>query len=449
VADEHSLWHFLKRCYTASDDLARTAGLAIEAVARDVDLLARRGDGVNEKVREAAVPSFVRGILQDGVRRRASDIHFEPYETHMRVRYRIDGRLQEVWRDGDPRMAAPIAGHIKYLAEMRTATDRMPQDGSLSMDVDGRLVQFRVGTLPLVHGEKVVLRALDVSDVPADLGELGMEERERGIVERAIRAKSGLMLVTGAVNSGKSTTLAAVLKAVEGEEVNIYTVEDPVERTIAGVNQVPVLPHKDPQLNRDYAAVLKAFLRQDPNIIMVGEMRDHETGSITLKAALTGHFVVSTLHTNHAPGTITRLIDMGLERFTIAGALRAILAQRLVRRVCPRCAESYLPDPAELVLAGFQPGEVEGQLFRKGTGRTPSGHRCEWCSGTGYRGRIGLFEGLEVTPEIRRAIAEGATELDVLALAIADGMRTLRQSAQQHALAGATTLGEVIEETND
>ena len=449
LADEHSLWHFLERCYPASDDLARTAGLAIEAVARDGDLLARRGDAVHEKVREAAVPSFVRGILQDGVRRRASDIHFEPYDTHIRVRYRIDGRLQEVWRDRDPRMAAAIAGHIKYLAEMRTASDRMPQDGALPMEVDGRVVQFRVGTLPTIHGEKVVLRALDVSDIPADLGQLGMEERERGIVERAIRAKKGLVLVTGPTNSGKSTTLAAILTALEGPEINIYTVEDPVERKIAGVQQVQVLPHdSDPQLNRSYAAVLRAFLRQDPNIIMVGEVRDQETGGITLKAALTGHFVLSTLHTNDAPGTITRLIDMGLERFTIAGALRAILAQRLVRRVCARCAESYVPDPAELVLAGFQPGEVDGREFRRGSGRTPGGHRCEPCSGTGFRGRIGLFEVLEVTPAIRRAIAEGATELDVLALARADGMRTLRESAQMHALAGATTLGEVIEETS-
>jgi type IV pilus assembly protein PilB len=450
VADEHSLWHFLARCYTASDDLARTAGLAIEAVARDGGLMARRGDAVHERVRGEAVPSFVRGILQDGVRRRASDIHFEPYDKHMRVRYRIDGRLQEVWRDGDPRMAAPIAAHIKYLARMPTASDRMPQDGALALEVDGRPVQFRVGTLPTIHGEKVVLRALDVSDVPADLGQLGMEERERGIVERAIRAKKGLVLVTGPTNSGKSTTLAAILTALEGPEINIYTVEDPVERMIPGVQQVQVLPHDtDQQLNRSYAAVLRAFLRQDPNIIMVGEIRDQETGGITLKAALTGHFVLSTLHTNDAPGTITRLIDMGLERFTIAGALRAILAQRLVRRVCPRCSESYVPDPAELVLAGFHPADHAGRTFRKGSGRTPGGHRCEACTGTGYRGRIGLFEVLELTPAIRRAIAEGATELDVLALAQADGMRTLRRSAQEHALAGATSLGEVIEETSN
>jgi type IV pilus assembly protein PilB len=448
LADEHSLWQFLLRCYSASDDLARTAGLAIEAVARDGGLLGKRGDAVHEQVREAAIPSFVRGILQDGRRAGASDIHFEPYAAHMRIRYRIDGRLQEVWSDGDPRMAAAIAGHIKYLANMRTATDRMPQDGSLSMEVDGRQVQFRVGTLPTVHGEKVVLRVLDASDVPADLAQLGMEARERGIVERAIRAKRGLVLVTGPTNSGKSTTLAAILTALESPEINIYTVEDPVERTIPGVNQVLVMPHDtDPQLDRSYLNVLRAFLRQDPNIIMVGEIRDAESGGITLKAALTGHFVLSTVHTNDAPGTITRLIDMKLERFSIAGALRAIIAQRLVRRVCPRCAESYLPDPAELVLAGFDPAAMDGKEFRRGSGRTPAGHRCTHCNGKGYRGRIGLFEVLEVTHEIRRAIAEGATEHDVLELARRDGMRTLCETAKMHALAGATTLAEVIEET--
>jgi type IV pilus assembly protein PilB len=448
LADEHSLWRFLERCYPASDDLARTAGLAIEAVARDGSLLARRGGDVNEKVREAAVPSFVRGILQDSVRRGASDIHFEPYGTYVRVRYRIDGRLEEVWRDGDPRIAAAIAGHIKYLAEMRTATDRMPQDGALSMEVDGRPVQFRVGTLPTIHGEKVVLRALDASDVPADLGRLGMEERERGILERAIRAKRGLVLVTGPTNSGKSTTVAAILTALESPEVNIYTVEDPVERTISSVNQVQVLPHEDAQLNLSYLVVLKAFLRQDPNIISVGEIRDLETASTTLRAALTGHFVLSTTHTMDAAGTITRLVDMGLERFAIAGALRAIVAQRLVRRICPRCAEPYVPDPGELALAGFNPAEMEHRPFRRGSGRTPAGHRCEACNGKGYRGRIGLFEVLEVTPAIRRAIGEGATELDLLSLARADGMRTVRETAQTYALAGMTMLSDVIEETD-
>ncbi len=449
LADEHGLWGYLERCYPPHDDLARTAGRAMEAVLRDGAATSRRGDGVDERVREAAVPSFVRGILHDAVRRRASDIHFEVGEDHTRVRDRIDGRLVEIWRDADPRMATAIAGHIKYLAGMPASSDRMPQDGALSLIVDGRPLRFRVSTIPTVFGEKVVLRTLDESDVPADLSRLGMEPREREIVERAIRGKRGLVMVTGPTNSGKSTTIAAILAALSRPDVNICTVEDPVERTLPGVNQVQVAPHdSDPKLDRSFTAMLRAFMRQDPNIIMVGEIRDQETGGIALKAALTGHLVLSTLHTNDAPATVTRLIDMGLERFTIAGALRAVVAQALVRRVCARCAESYVPDAAELALAGLGGRDLSAAAFRRGTGRTAAGPRCEPCSGTGYRGRIGLFEVLEVTPAVRRVIAQGGTELDILELGRADGMRRLREAAQEHAIAGVTTLAEVIDETN-
>jgi type IV pilus assembly protein PilB len=449
LADEHSLWLFLERCYAGSDELTRTAGLAIAAVRHDEEVLGtRRSDAVEQKVREAAVPAFVREVLHDAVRRRASDVHFEVYEDHTRVRYRIDGKLVETRRVDDPRVAGHIAGHIKYLATMRSASDRMPQDGALTLAVDGRDVQFRVGTLPTVHGEKVVLRVLDYSDVPTDLGQLGIEGREREVVERAMRAKKGMLLVTGPTGSGKSTTLAAVLTALNRPDINILSVEDPVERKHPGIQQVQVLPHEtDPRLDRSFAAVLRAFLRQDPDVIMVGEIRDLETGSIAIKAALTGHLVLSTLHTNDAPSTITRMVDMGIERFVIAGALHAIVAQRLVRRVCPRCAESYVPAPEELRAAGFAPGDVERREFRRGTGRTPAGARCEPCGGSGYRGRIGLFEVLEVTPAIRRAIIEGRTEADIGDLARAEGMRTLREAAQAHALASATTLAEVIEET--
>jgi type IV pilus assembly protein PilB len=449
LADEHSLWYFVERCYPGGDALARTAGRAIEAVLRDEALVgSRRSDAVEQRVREAAVPAFVREVLQDAVRRRASDVHFEVYEDHTRVRYRIDGKLVEARRDEDPRVAGHIAGHIKYLATMRSASDRMPQDGALTLAVDGRDVQFRVGTLPTVHGEKVVLRVLDFSDVPTDLGQLGIEGRERAVVERAMRAKKGMLLVTGPTGSGKSTTLAAVLAALNRPEINILSVEDPVERKLAGIQQVQVLPHEsDPRLDRSFAAVLRAFLRQDPDVIMVGEIRDLETGGIAIKAALTGHLVLSTLHTNDAPSTLTRMMDMGIERFVIAGALRAIVAQRLVRRVCPRCAEAYVPAPEELAAAGFAPAEVQGREFRRGTGRTPAGGRCDACSGSGYRGRIGLFEVLEVSPAIRRAIIEGRTEAEVAEVARAEGMRTLREAAKAHALAGATTLAEVIEET--
>ncbi|HST62365.1 MAG TPA: ATPase, T2SS/T4P/T4SS family [Longimicrobium sp.] len=450
LADEHSLWEFIQRCYPGGDALARTAGRAIEAVVEDeASLSAHRSNAVEQHVREAAVPAYVREVLQDGVRRRASDVHFEVYEDHTRVRYRIDGKLVEARRDADPRVAGHIAGHIKYMAEMRSASDRMPQDGALTLHVDGREVQFRVGSLPTVHGEKIVLRVLDFSDVPTDFAQLGIEGRERVLLERAMRAKKGLVLVTGPTNSGKSTTLAAVLTALNRPDTNIYTVEDPVERKLPGIQQVQVLPHDDPKLDRSYAVMLRAFLRQDPDIIMVGEVRDQDTARMALSAALTGKLVLSTIHTNDAPSTVTRLLDMGMDRYVIAAATRAVIAQRLVRRVCPRCAESYRPEAGELLAAGFDAPTMAGREFRRGTGLTKAGARCEGCQGHGYRGRIGIFEVMEITEPVRRAIAEGRTQADILALARADGMRTLQEAAQFHALEGATSLAEVIEETSN
>jgi type IV pilus assembly protein PilB len=449
LADEHSLWHFVERCYAGADELSRTAGRAIEAVLQDEELVGRRrNDAVEQEVREAAVPAFVREVLHDAKRRRASDVHFEPFEDHTRVRYRIDGKLVVTRRVDDPRVADHIAGHVKYLAGMRSASDRMPQDGSLTLSIDGRDVQFRVGTLPTINGESVVLRLLDDSDVPADLAALGIDARDRAVLERAIRAKKGMLLVTGPTGSGKSLTLAAVLASINHPDIKILSVEDPVERRQPGIQQVQVLPHDtDPALDRSFTAVLKAFLRQDPDVMMVGEIRDLETGGIAIKAALTGHRVLSTLHTNDAPSTITRMVDMGLERFVLAGALRAIVAQRLVRRVCPRCAEPYVPEEHELLAAGFDLTVVSGREFRRGRGLSPFGARCEACTGSGYRGRIGVFEVLEVTPAIQRLIASGGSEMEIAQAARADGMRTLREAAQAHALAGFTTLPEVIEET--
>jgi type IV pilus assembly protein PilB len=449
LADEHSLWYYLSRCYPHGDELAKTAGLAIEAVSRDEEALAsRRSDAVEQRVRESAVPAYVREVLLDAVRQRASDIHFEVYEDGTRIRYRVDGRLVEASRDADPRIAGHIAGHIKYLATMRSASDRMPQDGALTLPVDGREVQFRVGTLPTICGEKVVLRVLDQSDVPSDLQELGIGGRDLAVVQRAMRAKKGMLLVTGPTGSGKSTTLAAILSALNRPDVNINAVEDPVERKLPGIQQVQVLPHDtDSRLDRSFATVLRAFLRQDP-VIMVGEIRDLETGGIAVKAALTGHLVLSTLHTNDAPSTVMRMVDMGIEPFVISGALRAIVAQRLVRRVCPRCAETHHPDAEELLAAGFEPAGVAGHPFQRGSGRTAAGMRCDTCNGTGYRGRIGLFEVMEVTPAIKRAITEGRGEAELLDLACVHGMRTLREAAQAHALSGATTLAEVIDETS-
>jgi type IV pilus assembly protein PilB len=448
LADEHSLWVLMERCYPRAAELSTTAGRAIAAVLEDEAAAGRRPSDVEQAVREAAVPAFVREVLVDAVRRRASDVHFEVYEHVARIRYRVDGKLVEVHRDGDPRIAGHVAGHIKYLAALRSASDRMPQDGALTMEVDGREVQMRVGTLPTVNGEKVVLRVLDYSDVPEDPAALGLDGREREVVERALAAKKGMLLVTGPTGSGKSTTLAALLSQLNRPEVNVVTIEDPVERRITGVQQVQVLPHEsDPRLDRSFAAVLRAVLRQDPDVVMVGEIRDAETGETAVRAALTGHLVLSTLHTNDAPSTIMRMLDMGIAPFVIAAAVRAVVAQRLVRRVCARCAVAYVPEPGELHAAGFDPAALREREFQRGTGAR-AGAPCEACNGTGYRGRIGLFEVMEVSPAIRRAIGEGRPELDIAEIARAEGMRTLREAAHRHALAGATTLAEVIEETS-
>jgi type IV pilus assembly protein PilB len=386
------------------------------------------------QVDDAPVVKLINGILTDAVMRGASDIHIEPYEKELRVRYRIDGALQEIMKP-PMKMKAAIASRIKILSQLNIAERRVPQDGRIKMKIKNRVIDFRVSTLPVIFGEKLVLRILDQGNLTLDLEKFGMEPQAEKDFMHAIMNPYGMVLVTGPTGSGKTTTLYSALQKINTEEVNIMTAEDPVEYNLHGINQVLVRT----EIGMSFAAALRAFLRQDPNIIMVGEIRDIETGGIAIKAALTGHLVLSTLHTNDAPSTITRLIDMGLEPFNVAGALNCVTAQRLVRRICAGC-KAEATYPAEYLRSAQIPEAQRAGPFYRGKG-------CDRCGGSGYKGRAGLYEVMHVTPDLRRLILHGASTDELRAQGLADGMLTLRMDGMLKVLRGVTTLEEVIKET--
>jgi len=387
------------------------------------------------QVEEAPVVKLINGILTSAVQKGASDIHIEPYEKELRVRFRIDGSLREIMRP-PTRMKAALTSRVKILADLNIAERRVPQDGRIKMRMGKRVIDYRVSTLPGLFGEKIVLRILDKSNLQLDLEKFGMEQRAEQDFLSAIRNPYGMVLVTGPTGSGKTTTLYSALMKINTEEVNIMTAEDPVEYNLRGVNQTQVRP----EIGLTFAAALRAFLRQDPNIILVGEIRDMETAGIAIKAALTGHLVLSTLHTNDAASTITRLIDIGVEPFNVASAVNLVTAQRLVRRICSNCKAEATYEDDVLEAADIPEDRLSEMKFFKGEG-------CEQCDGTGYRGRQGLYEVMPITAKIRRMImhAEGA---DVMKdQAIEDGMLTLRGDGLIKVEGGVTTLEEVVKET--
>ena len=379
----------------------------------------------------APVIELVQAILRHAVARRASDVHFEPLARRFRVRYRIDGVLQEA-EDPPWRLRRAVVSRLKIMADMSIAEKRLPQDGRARVAVGDRLFDLRVSSVPTVHGESVVLRVLEADGLRPGLGELGMRGEDRQKLERLLALPGGLVLVTGPTGSGKTTTLYACLHQLNKSDRKIVTVEDPVEYQLTGINQVPVRSH----VGMTFAAALRAMLRQAPNIIMVGEIRDRETAEIAINAALTGHLVFSTLHTNDSVGAVTRLIDIGVAPFLVASALRAVVAQRLVRRICPHCARPETSAPA--------PGgaAVDAGTFRRGAG-------CPCCEGSGYRGRLGIFELLTVDEEMQRMIHEHAGAARLRAHARARGMRTLREDGLRLAREGLTTVEEVLAATVD
>ncbi|HSU13496.1 type IV-A pilus assembly ATPase PilB [Longimicrobium sp.] len=386
-------------------------------------------------VEEAPVVKLINGILTDAVHRGASDIHFECYEKDIRVRYRIDGVLQEIMRP-PIKMRAALISRFKILSDLNIAERRVPQDGRLKLRFGKRVIDFRVSTLPTLFGEKIVLRILDKGNLTLDLEKFGMEPKAEQDFMKAIMNPYGMVLVTGPTGSGKTTTLYSALSKINTNEVNIMTAEDPVEYNLHGINQVQVRT----DIGMTFAAALKAFLRQDPNIIMVGEVRDLETGSIAIKAALTGHLVLSTLHTNDAPSTITRMVDMGIEPFNVASAVNLITAQRLVRRICSNCKEPATYPEEYLRAGGISDDDMQNTTFYRGKG-------CDNCGGSGYRGRQGLYEVMAMSPTLRRMILQNASTAELQAQAVAEGMLTLRMDGMLKVRKGITTLEEVIKET--
>jgi type IV pilus assembly protein PilB len=392
-----------------------------------------------EESQEAPVVRLVNIMLTDAIKRGASDIHVEPYEKSFRVRYRIDGLLREVMTPPQ-RLKDAIISRIKVLAKLDIAEKRLPQDGRIKLKarIEGRMreLDFRVSVLPTLHGEKVVMRLLDKENLRLDMTKLGFEKSSLKKFEDNILKPYGMVLVTGPTGSGKTNTLYSALQRVNVPETNIITAEDPVEFQLPGVNQVQM---KD-AIGLNFAAALRSFLRQDPNIILVGEIRDFETAEIAIKAALTGHLVLSTLHTNDAPSTVSRLMNMGIEPFLVATSVNVIAAQRLVRRVCQNCKEEVETPIQGLLAVGFAESEAHGLRLVKGRG-------CEKCTNSGYKGRVGLFEVMDITDDMRELILSGATATELRRKAIEEGMITLRQSGLQKIREGSTTMDEVVRET--
>jgi type IV pilus assembly protein PilB len=388
---------------------------------------------------DAPVVRLVNVLLVDALRRGASDIHIEPYEKELRIRFRIDGVLYDVMHP-PLKMRDALISRIKIMSKLDISEKRLPQDGRIKIKVKvearSRELDFRVSTLPTLFGEKVVLRLLDKENLMLDMTKLGFEPESLQKFQRNIARPYGMVLVTGPTGSGKTNTLYSALQSLNTSSTNIMTAEDPVEFNLPGINQVQMKE----QIGLNFAAALRSFLRQDPNIILVGEIRDFETAEIAIKAALTGHLVLSTLHTNDAPSTISRLMNMGIEPFLVATSVNLIQAQRLIRRICKDCkAENPMPAEA-LVEVGFKPDEARQMKTYKGQG-------CQTCNGTGYKGRVGLYETMEVTDEIRELILIGASSLELRKKAIDDGMLSLRESGLQKIRNGVTTLEEVVRET--
>ena len=438
VTGEFTLQALVDRCYEQADQPQLSELLRdMEEIGDELELVEEEEDEVvtAAQINDAPVVRLINGILVEAVRRGASDIHIEPFEHELRVRYRVDGALLEVMRP-PLKMKAALTSRVKILAQLNIAERRIPQDGRIKLKVNNRVIDFRVSTLPVLFGEKIVLRILDKGNLTLDLTTFGFEPKAEQDLMRAILNPYGMVLVTGPTGSGKTTTLYSALQRINTIDSNIMTAEDPVEYNLAGINQVQVRP----DIGLTFAAALRSFLRQDPNIIMIGEIRDLETGGIAIKAALTGHLVLSTLHTNDAPSTVTRLIDMGIEGFNVASAVNLVVAQRLVRRVCKECKEEKRYTREELVSLGMDLEQASSMTFYKGRG-------CEACGGTGYRGRAGLYEVMALSPALRRLILRGASVEELRDQAVSEGMLTLRKDGIKKLEKGITTLEEVVKET--
>ncbi len=484
VAGEYTLRALVEKCYDLADQQqvqtqlqSLVAEFAGDEAAGDVEVLENTEDdgspsgALGAGVDEAPVVRLVNAILAEAVKRGASDVHIECFEHELRVRFRVDGALADIMTP-PIKLKAALISRLKILASLNIAERRVPQDGRIKLKMGKKVVDFRVSTLPTLFGEKVVLRILDKGNLALDLDTFGLEPRAERELADAIANPYGMVLVTGPTGSGKTTTLYSALARINTGDVNIMTAEDPVEYNLFGINQVQVRT----EVGMTFAAALKAFLRQDPNVIMVGEIRDLETGGIAVKAALTGHLVLSTLHTNSAPETVTRLMDMGLEPFNVSSALNLVLAQRLVRRICAKCKQRHTMSAADFAGAKVRPetrlrelrfsaqsvDEAKARataesapLLAGVTVDTPVGELpyfrgagCEACNGTGLKGRQGLYEVMVMTSRIRRQVLTGADAAQIRETAVEEGMLTLRMDGWLKVLKGITTLEQVVRETS-
>ena len=407
----------------------------------DVEAVSNTEDDVDTSSLEAEseqapVIKLVNAVLMNAIQKKASDIHIEPYEKSMRIRFRVDGDLREIMKP-PLKLKNAIVSRIKIMSSLDIAERRLPQDGRIKLKIGkNKEMDFRVSILPTLFGEKVVMRLLDKSNLQLDMTKLGFQEAQLKDFQNAIHQPFGMVLVTGPTGSGKTTTLYSALSELNTEDVNLSTAEDPVEFNLNGINQVNVKE----DIGLTFASALRSFLRQDPDIIMVGEIRDFETAEIAIKAALTGHMVLSTLHTNDAPSTITRLLNMGIEPFLVSSALNAIVAQRLARKICANCKEEIEVTDAmktSLMDAGAKPEEIDKFKVFKGTG-------CEVCDGTGYKGRVALYEVLVISEPIKELILNGASSLEIKKEAIRLGMKTLRRSGLDKINEGVTSLEELL-----
>ena len=478
IAGEYTLRNAIEKYYESSD--AQMQSLLADIVSEaegDVEIVEEQSDAdmsaaaLAAAVDDAPVVKLLNAILTDAVKRGASDIHFECFEHELRVRYRIDGALQEVMKP-PMKLRAALISRFKIMASLNIAERRVPQDGRIKLKIGKKVIDYRVSTLPTLFGEKVVLRILDKGNLTFDLEKFGIEPRAESDLMEAVSNPYGMVLVTGPTGSGKTTTLYSALSKVNNIDVNIMTAEDPVEYNLFGINQVLVRN----EIGMTFAAALKAFLRQDPNIIMVGEIRDLETGGIAIKAALTGHMVLSTLHTNTAPETVTRLLDMGLEPFNVASALNLVLAQRLVRRICPNCKVKYDPTDEEIASAKmkrtttFRELRLTEEALRNAKlkaskealpyldtltldttiGEIPyfKGTGCDQCNGIGLKGRQGVYEVMAMTPKLRRLVLQNVGAAELKDAAVDEGMLTLRMDGWLKVLKGIVPLEQIMRETS-
>lgn len=437
VAPEASLKKAIDRFYDSAESLANV----MKQFDDDVEVVEHDdtdAEGVNLSEitgEEAPVVKLVNSLISDAIKKGASDIHVEPYEKSLRVRFRIDGELQEMMSP-PYRMKAAIISRLKIMAELDIAERRVPQDGRIKIKMHNKPIDLRVSSLPTIFGEKIVMRILDKSNLNVDLTKAGFDPGALKNLIKAVEMPYGMVLVTGPTGSGKTTTLYSALSRVSVPSVNIMTAEDPVEYNIDGINQVNV----NEEIGLTFAAALRAFLRQDPNIVMVGEIRDLETASIAVKAALTGHLVLSTLHTNDAPSTLNRLVDMGVEPFLVASSVNLILAQRLIRRVCKACKEPWEAPPEAIADLGLTPEQAKSITLYRGRG-------CIECNNVGYKGRTGVFEVMPITPTIRDLILNRAPTSEIKSTAVQEGMLSLRAHGMKKLEEGITTVEEVLKET--